>query len=232
MRIPRSVFVALIGCTGCMSISDLDLQSAIDRYDTQKKNGIPMREITNFRSIEMNTPEIQFTINESSQFAQFDDGGGSYFQAFTVPSGGSDCRIKVRSYPFRSGDIKQPGAFFPIITVFDASKKPVASTTFDQIQIMPPTLFDEPSKAVRFDVTLRLSSEIHPQYVIVHTSREWVGSIREFATSSPGSGFMVSGIAVIVPSQRVVHGYRGAPVSPPDQLKAVASPGCSGVPPR
>lgn len=103
-----------------------------------------------------------FVIDVQSPMAEFQYGGRSFTKGFELPPSVGEMRVIVSS---TAGGLGR-GIFYPIITVLDAEKRPLANTTFDAVR--------EESKLCclrSFQASMFLPAELRRQarFVLVHT---------------------------------------------------------------
>jgi hypothetical protein len=154
--------------------------------------------------------EIEFSIDAKSPLFDFGPYGRSYFKAFELPATTEDYRFVVRSYALRDG-ILGVAMYFPLVTFLDAEKRPLATSTRQNLDFSGGGFFDEPTEPGRLQYATIVTARSPARYVIVHTSRNLI----EFGGQASLAGMVElaanSMIYVPVPSAGPIQ-MEGSPV--------------------
>ena len=127
----------------------------------------------------------------------------------------------LRSYLFADRyPVRSMAFFYPKITLLDANRNPLLVTEIQQLNYLLSTLSDEPMERHRLELSIPVASGSGARYLLVHTSSDLVGSVRNYWGQMAGPVMPIGSVFVPVgPMGSGDFAVAGSPVTPPDMLK-------------
>ena len=114
---------------------------------------------------------FEFSIDESSPAFVFPEPIGKMFvRGFELPPISAPTRLRVRSYLMSNGPFERDGYFMPLLTLLDADRNPIGTTSPDMIRYGRQNLFEGPNETGTFDVNLILGPDSKTRHVLIHTA--------------------------------------------------------------
>ncbi len=112
-----------------------------------------------------------FTIGPGSPVLEIGDSGKSYVRAFELPPGTQNMRLVVRSY-LNVGLTDESRAFYPILTLLDAERRPIATTTWSDAPFKTTSSLSESNEPNRLEYSGILSGErrAKARFVVISTN--------------------------------------------------------------
>ena len=149
----------------------------------------------------------------------FGKDGLSYFRAYRITEQEKGKTLRIRSHIFSSGR-KEVAFFFPVVTLLDAEKSPILVTgRSDMVFQQEADFSDWNTTTVHLNVTINLATYPAAEYLIVHTSHDYIGKVVTFTARSPDMMVSMGTLPIVVPGVEGDLPALGSPVAPAKSIK-------------